>query len=46
MESGTKHLGSVAMADTFIDSFMRYQDREDTASYCTLFIVSGRKPAI
>ena len=45
-EQTIKHLGSVAMADTFIDSFMRYQDREDTASYCTLFIVSGRKPAI
>ena len=39
-----KHLGSAAMADAFIDSFMRYQDREDTASYCMLFIVSGRKP--
>jgi hypothetical protein len=39
-----KHLGSAAMTDAFIDSFMRYQDREDTASYCTLFIVSGRKP--
>jgi hypothetical protein len=34
------------MADAFIDSFMRYQDREDTASYCMLFIVSGRKPMI
>ena len=39
-----KHFGSAAMADAFIDSFMRYQDREDTASCCTLFIVSGRKP--
>ena len=43
-EQMIKHLGSAAMADAFIDSFMRYQDREDTASYCTLFIVSGRKP--
>jgi hypothetical protein len=32
------------MADAFVDSFMRYQDREDTASYCTLFFVSGHKP--
>jgi ubiquinone/menaquinone biosynthesis C-methylase UbiE len=39
-----KHLGSAAMADAFADSFLRYQDREDTASYCTLFFVSGRKP--
>jgi ubiquinone/menaquinone biosynthesis C-methylase UbiE len=39
-----KHLGSAAMADAFVDSFMRYQDREDTASYGTLYFVSGRKP--
>ena len=39
-----KHLGSAAMADAFIESFMSYQDREDTASYCTLFVVSGHKP--
>jgi ubiquinone/menaquinone biosynthesis C-methylase UbiE len=45
-EQTIKHLGSAAMADAFIDSFMRYQDREDTASYCTLFIVSSRKPVI
>jgi len=43
-EQIVKHLGSAAMADAFIDSFIRYQDREDTASYCMLFIVSGRKP--
>ena len=40
-----KHLGSPAMADAFFDSFIRYQDREDTASYCTLYVVSGRKPS-
>jgi ubiquinone/menaquinone biosynthesis C-methylase UbiE len=44
-EQTIKHLGSAAMADALIDSFMRYQDREDTASYCTLFFVSGRKPS-
>ena len=44
-EQTIKHLGSAALADAFIDSFLRYQDREDTASYCTLFIVSGHKPA-
>jgi ubiquinone/menaquinone biosynthesis C-methylase UbiE len=44
-EQTIKHLGSATLADAFIESFMRYQDREDTASYCTLFIVSGRKPA-
>jgi ubiquinone/menaquinone biosynthesis C-methylase UbiE len=43
-EHAIKHLGSAAMADAFFDGFMRYQDREDTASYCTLFFVSGRKP--
>ena len=41
-----KHLGSVTLADAFIESFMKYQDREDTASYCTLFIVCGRKPTL
>jgi hypothetical protein len=45
-EQTIRHLGSAAMADAFIDSFMRYQDREDSASYCTLFIVSGRKPGL
>jgi ubiquinone/menaquinone biosynthesis C-methylase UbiE len=43
-EHVVKYLGSAAMADAFVDSFMRYQDREDTASYCTLFFVSGHKP--
>jgi ubiquinone/menaquinone biosynthesis C-methylase UbiE len=43
-EPTIKYLGSAAMADAFFESFMRYQDREDTASYCTLFFVSGRKP--
>jgi SAM-dependent methyltransferase len=43
-EHAIKHLGSAAMADAFTDGFLRYQDREDTASYCTLFFVSGRKP--
>jgi ubiquinone/menaquinone biosynthesis C-methylase UbiE len=43
-EHAIKQLGSAAMADAFEDIFMRYQDREDTASYCTLFFVSGRKP--
>ena len=43
-EHAIKYLGSAAMADAFTDSFLRYQDREDTASYCTLFFVSGRKP--
>jgi ubiquinone/menaquinone biosynthesis C-methylase UbiE len=42
-EHTIRHLGSAAMADAFVDSFMRYQDRENTASYCTLFFVSGRK---
>jgi SAM-dependent methyltransferase len=39
-----KHVGSRALADAFIDAFLRYQDREDTSSYCTLFFVSARKP--
>jgi len=43
-EPTIKYLGSTLMADAFFDSFMRYQDRENTASYCTLFFVSGRKP--
>jgi len=37
-------LGSEALADAFIDRFMAYQDRPDTATYCTLYIVSARKP--
>lgn len=37
-------LGSQALADAFIEKFMAYQDRPDTATYCTLYIVSARKP--
>ena len=37
-------LGSEALADAFIERFIAYQDRPDTASYCTLYIVSARKP--
>jgi len=38
-------LGSEALADAFIEKFIAYQDRPDTASYCTLYIVSARKPS-
>ena len=37
-------LGSQALGDAFIENFIAYQDRPDTATYCTLFIVSARKP--
>lgn len=37
-------LGSQALADAFIERFMAYQDRPDTATYCTLYVVSARKP--
>ena len=37
-------LGSEALADAFIEKFIAYQDRPDTATYCTLYIVSARKP--
>jgi SAM-dependent methyltransferase len=37
-------LGSQAPADAFIEKFIAYQDRPDTATYCTLYIVSARKP--
>jgi SAM-dependent methyltransferase len=37
-------LGSEALADAFIEKFMAYEDRPDTATYCTLYIVSARKP--
>ena len=37
-------LGSQALADAFIEKFMSYQDRPDTASYCTLYIITARKP--
>lgn len=36
-------LGSEALADAFIEQFIAYQDRPDTATYCTLYIVSARK---
>jgi SAM-dependent methyltransferase len=38
-------LGSEALADAFIERFMAYEDRPDTSTYCTLYIVSARKPA-
>jgi SAM-dependent methyltransferase len=38
-------LGSQALADAFIDKFIAYQDRPDSATYCTLYIVSARKPS-
>jgi SAM-dependent methyltransferase len=38
-------LGSQALADAFIEKFIAYQDRLDTASYCTHYIVSARKPS-
>jgi SAM-dependent methyltransferase len=37
-------LGSQALADAFIEKFMAYEDRPDTSTYCTLYIVSARKP--
>jgi ubiquinone/menaquinone biosynthesis C-methylase UbiE len=39
-----KLLGSESLADAFIEKFMAYEDRRDTATYCTLYIVSARKP--
>src|SRR5262249_18521104 len=38
-------LGSEALADAFIEKFIAYQDRPDTATYCTLYIVSGLRMA-
>jgi SAM-dependent methyltransferase len=38
-------LGSKALADAFFEKFIAYQDRPDTATYCTLYIVSARKPS-
>jgi SAM-dependent methyltransferase len=38
-------LGSQVLADAFIEKFIDYQDRPDTATYCTLYIVSARKPS-
>ncbi len=48
--SGARHraaelLGSKALADAFFEKFIAYQDRPDTATYCTLYVVSARKPA-
>lgn len=48
--SGARHraaelLGSEALAEAFIEKFIAYYDRPDTASYCTLYVVSARKPA-
>ena len=37
-------LGSDALADAFIAAFLAYQDRPDTATYCTLYVVTARKP--
>jgi SAM-dependent methyltransferase len=37
-------LGSKALADAFVEPFMAYQDRPDTTSYCTLYIITARKP--
>jgi ubiquinone/menaquinone biosynthesis C-methylase UbiE len=38
-------LGSEARAKAFVERFLTYQARDDTASYCTLYIVTGRVPA-
>ena len=40
----TKILGSPEMAAAYNDAFMRYQDREDTSSFCSLYVVTARKP--
>lgn len=37
-------LGSAERARGFVERFLSYQDREDTASYCTLYLVSGVVP--
>jgi ubiquinone/menaquinone biosynthesis C-methylase UbiE len=47
--SGARHrtaelLGSEALADAFIEKFLAYQDQPDTATYCTLYIVTARHP--
>lgn len=36
--------GSEALADAYNDRFLAYQDRPDTATYCTLYVVHARKP--
>jgi SAM-dependent methyltransferase len=41
----TELLGSQALADAFIEKFIAYQDRSDTATYCTLYIVNARRPS-
>lgn len=35
--------GSEALADAYNDKFFAYQDRPDTATYCTLYVVTARK---
>ena len=40
----TRLLGSAEMAAAYNDAFMRYQDREDTSSFCSLYVVKARKP--
>jgi SAM-dependent methyltransferase len=37
-------LGSRALAGAVIEKLLAYQDRPDTATYCTLYIVTARKP--
>jgi ubiquinone/menaquinone biosynthesis C-methylase UbiE len=37
-----RSLGSTARATAFVERFLAYQDREDTASYCVLYSVTGR----
>jgi ubiquinone/menaquinone biosynthesis C-methylase UbiE len=37
-------LGSEERAAAFVERFLAYHDREDTASYCTLYTVMGRAP--
>jgi ubiquinone/menaquinone biosynthesis C-methylase UbiE len=37
-------LGSPELADAFVARFLGYQDRADTATYCTLYVVTSRKP--
>lgn len=39
-------LGSAERATAFVERFLAYQDREDTASYCTLYIVTGQVPEV
>lgn len=35
-------LGSAERATVFVERFLAYQDRQDTASYCVLYSVTGR----